>query len=148
MTEDSPLSGIQLFNQTAEDLPLSPEDVRNISSLVASGENVEFSLLEVVYVDDKEIVRINKEYLERDYVTDIITFRYDEDPSNQSLEGTLYCCAPRIYEQALELDQDPGEEFKRILIHGILHLCGYEDENAQAKQQMSDRENYYLDQFA
>lgn len=147
MADESPLSGIQLFNQSGKALPLTLDDIQTVSQTLAKGEKLQFSLLEVVYVDQKEIVRINREYLERDYITDIITFRYDEELSNQAIEGTLFCCAPRIYEQALELNQDPEKEFKRILIHGMLHLCGYKDDTNSDKKRMSEKEDYYLDQL-
>jgi len=146
MSETAP--AIQLFNQTDADLPLNKEDISSIAELVAAEEGCHFSLLEVVYVDDKEIVRINREHLQRDYVTDIITFRYDEDNSNKNIEGTLFCCAPRIYEQASELNEDAGQEFKRILVHGLLHLCDYDDSSPQEKKQMTDREDFILEKLA
>lgn len=139
---------IQLHNQTEADLPLNKEDITSLVELVSKEENCHFSLLEVVYIDEEEIVSINREHLQRDYITDIITFRYDEDNSNKNIEGTLFCCAPRIYEQASELNEDPGQEFKRILVHGLLHLCGYDDSSSKEKKQMTDRENFYLKKLA
>lgn len=146
MSEAAPT--IQLFNQTEADLPLNKEDITSLVELVAVEESCHLSLLEVVYVDEEEIVHINREHLQRDYVTDIITFRYDEDNANKNIEGTLFCCAPRIYEQASELNEDAGQEFKRILVHGLLHLCGYDDSSPEEKKQMSDRENFYLEKLA
>ncbi len=139
---------IQLHNQTEADLPLNKEDITSLVELVSKEENCHFSLLEVVYIDEEEIVSINREHLQRDYITDIITFRYDEDNLNKNIEGTLFCCAPRIYEQASELSEDPGQEFKRILVHGLLHLCGYDDSSSKEKKQMTDRENFYLKKLA
>lgn len=136
---------IQIFNVSGQEIPLKLADVQNIASLLAEYESCYFSLLETVYVDEKEIVRINKEHLKRDYVTDIITFRYDEHESNTGIEGTIFCCVPRIYEQALEYNQDAETEFKRILIHGLLHLCGYEDHTSGKKEEMARKENFYLE---
>lgn len=146
MSEAAP--AIELFNQTEADLPLNKEDITSLVELVAVEESCHLSLLEVVYVDEEEIVRINREHLQRDYITDIITFRYDEDNSNKNIEGTLFCCAPRIYEQASELNEDVVQEFKRILVHGLLHLCGYDDSSPKEKKQMTDRENFYLEKLA
>lgn len=142
MQENKP--GIQLFNESGQDIPITIETIRTVTALLAKHESCDFSFLEVVYVDEAEIVRINKEHLERDYVTDIITFRYDDDPSNQQIEGTLFCCTARIYEQSLEHNEDAGTEFKRVLIHGLLHLCGYEDSTPETKNEMTERENFYL----
>lgn len=136
---------IQLFNESNESIPLDLSTVRHCAGEVAKHENCYFALLEVVFVDESTIIEINKEYLERDYVTDIITFRYDEDTLNDNIEGTLYCCAQRIYEQSSEFNEDPETEFKRILIHGLLHLCGYDDQSAESKEKMSVKENFYLE---
>src|SRR5699024_12096670 len=95
---------IQLFNQTSCSLPVSEAQIRQIASVLSQHENCSFLLLEVVFVDEEEIVRINKEYLGHRYITDIITFRYDKKDYNSGIEGTLYCCALRIKEQALEYD--------------------------------------------
>lgn len=134
---------IQIFNQTDLNLPVSSSTFREIASLIAENEGCDFKLLEIVYVDEDEIVIINKEHLDRDYVTDIITFRYDEE-NDQEIEGTLFCCAPRIIEQANEFNESPEKEFLRIYIHGLLHLGGYEDKSNPQKQQMTDKENTYL----
>ena len=127
---------------------MQEEDLSLIAKLVSEQEGCQFSLLEIVYVDEDEILSINREHLEHDYITDIITFRYDEADSNQDIEGTLFCCAPRIYEQALELNQEPKKEFRRILIHGLLHLCGYNDTSPEEKREMSEREDFYLQRLA
>lgn len=138
---------IQLFNKSGKELPIDLDTIQFAISILTNHESCEFSILEVVYVDENEIVEINREYLDRDYVTDIISFRYDEDSDNNNIEGTLFCCAQRIYEQAIEYNEDAGMEFKRILIHGLLHLCGYEDDSPAAKKEMTQRENYYLEKL-
>ena len=145
MREEQP--DIQLFNESGKDILIDLDTVHAFLSLLKEHESCAFSLLEVVFVDENKIVEINKEYLDRDYITDIISFRYDEDSSNKQIEGTLYCCAQRIYEQAPEHNTDAPKEFKRILIHGLLHLCGYEDRPPEAKKEMTQRENFYLDKL-
>ena len=135
---------IQLFNESGEEIPIDTQTVHNCVAEISKEETCTYSLLEVVYVSESKIVEINKEYLDRDYVTDIITFRYDENASNENIEGTLYCCAQRIYEQSSELNIDAETEFKRILIHGLLHLCGYDDRTPEAKQVMTEKENFYI----
>lgn len=137
----------ELFNNSETGVPVSRKQLLPFLEALCEGESVEFSLLELVYVDEQEIVRINKEFLDRDYITDIITFRYDEteaDDINTSIEGTLYCCAQRITEQASEFKTEPKEEFCRIFIHGLLHLCGYEDQDEESKATMTRLENHYL----
>ncbi|MBN2732956.1 MAG: rRNA maturation RNase YbeY [Balneolaceae bacterium] len=137
-------SGIHLFNESEADIPVSHQVLQAIAASVENEESCSFQLVEAVFVDEDEIVRINQEHLERNYVTDIISFRYDDDPGNQSIEGTLYCCAPRIAEQADEFNEPPETEFKRIIIHGLLHLIGYDDQSPKAQKTMRQKEEYFL----
>lgn len=140
-------ANIELFNQTEQSLPLSPSDCEAIVSTIMRHEGCSFDFVEVVYVDEDEIVRINREHLERTYVTDIISFRYDdEEPDDrEGIQGTLFCCAPRISEQAGEFAEPEKKEFQRILIHGLLHLVGYGDQSEEEKHTMTSRENFYLE---
>jgi probable rRNA maturation factor len=141
------LEHIELFNESGLDIPLSESDLLKIANLVSKGENRYFSLLELVYVDEKTIIEVNKKYLNHDYVTDIITFPYSEagtDLISQEIEGTIYMCTQRIIEQSDELTIPAKEEFSRVYIHGLLHLCGYHDDNQSSKQEMTEKENFYL----
>lgn len=135
---------VTVFNESRRNVPINERMARKCISEVARQEACSFSLIEVVYVDEDRIHEINAEHLNHDYVTDIITFRYDEDPTDTGIEGTLFCCAQRISEQAEEYDQDEETEFKRVLIHGLLHLAGYDDQSDEEQQNMRKRENFYL----
>ncbi|MDZ7774012.1 MAG: rRNA maturation RNase YbeY [Balneolaceae bacterium] len=142
---------LQLFNRSGTGVPLTPACAREAARLVEKGENCRFSLLEIVYVDEEAIREINREYLDRTYVTDIITFRYDtgEEASpaaetKSGIEATLYCCASRIAEQAADYGEGEGREFRRILLHGLLHLAGYGDDTPARKKEMTRREEHYL----
>lgn len=138
---------LQIFNESSVRIPLQHDHASAIQALIESHEKVIFESIELVFVDEEEIVRINKEYLDRNYVTDIISFRYDdgaESQNNDAIEGTLFCCAPRIQEQADEFGESVGREFKRIFIHGLLHLSGYNDQTKDEKSEMTDLEDKYL----
>ncbi|MGN8226665.1 rRNA maturation RNase YbeY [Gracilimonas sp. BCB1] len=138
---------LQLFNESDEKVPLSQSKAETILHIISDKENAAFSLVELVFVDEQEIVRINKEHLNRYYVTDIISFRYDDEADsegNEAIEGTLFCCAPRIIEQSAEFKEPVEREFQRIFIHGLLHLIGYEDSSDKEKEAMTELENKYL----
>ncbi|MDZ7680386.1 MAG: rRNA maturation RNase YbeY [Fodinibius sp.] len=135
---------VQIFNQTELSIPLNEAHYPHLAATIAENENSSFSFVEVVYVDEGEIVRINREHLEHDYVTDIITFRYDDADDKEGIEGTMFCCAPRILEQAKEFSESPEQEFLRIYIHGLLHLVGYDDTTEELQTQMTAKENTYL----
>ncbi|SMO38224.1 rRNA maturation RNase YbeY [Gracilimonas mengyeensis] len=139
---------IQLFNESNEEIPVTLKQAHGVLNQIADHEEVGFAMVELVYVDEEEIVRINKEHLERDYVTDIITFRYDEGEEtgdDTAIEGTMFCCAPRIKEQAGEFNEPLEREFLRIIIHGLLHLAGYDDQSEKEKTHMTTLENKYLE---
>lgn len=138
------LPELAVYNPSGHSLPFRSELIPKLLHFIESGENAAFSSLEIVFVDEDEIVRINTEYLERDYVTDIISFRYDEDESNSAIEGTLYCCAPRIEEQSREHKTKSEEEFLRVVAHGLLHLTGYNDQTEPDKKKMTELEDKYL----
>ena len=139
-----PLSPIEIFNTSGLDLPFAESEAAFLLSEVSADQQCAFSFVEIVFVNENEIVRVNKEFLERDYVTDIISFRYDEDETNQEIEGTLYCCAQRISEQAQDYSNSEKEEFLRVLVHGLIHLVGYDDRTAEEKAEMTRLENKYL----
>lgn len=143
MTSSQP--DIQVFNETSRPLPLETADLQKVAQRVSEYDDCQFRFIELVYVDETEIARINKKHLDRDYVTDIITFRYDDPGWDQEIEGTLFCCAPRIEEQAKELNEPVKREYLRIFIHGLLHLKGYDDKTDSQKNEMTERENFYLD---
>ncbi len=142
MAEELP--DIQLYNQTSLSIPLDQSFCQAVASQLSDQEECSFNFVEVVYVDEEKIVEINSEHLERDYITDIITFRYDDSDSKNDIEGTMFCCAPRIIEQAQEFNESTEREFLRIYIHGLLHLAGYEDQTAEEKEHMTNKEEFYL----
>lgn len=135
---------IQVYNETSREIPIADSLYQKLADVLSQKEKCRFNFIEVVYVDEDEIVRINNEHLDRNYVTDIITFRYHESDSD-AVEGTMFCCAPRIAEQAEEFNESQEREFLRIYIHGLLHLIGYEDKSDQQKKEMTAKEETYLD---
>jgi rRNA maturation RNase YbeY len=137
-------TGIHLFNETSCSLPVNIHTVREIVSGIEENESCHIQMAEIVFVDEDKIKAVNREYLQREYMTDIITFPYHDETSLQHVEGTLYCCATHIFEQAEDYDQSAEEEFKRIIIHGLLHLIGYDDQTKQSRRRMRRRENFYL----
>lgn len=145
MSGSSPL---QIFNRSELPIPLDDAGVTAMVRLVEQGETCRFSMLELVYVKPDRMREINREYLERDYLTDIITFRYEETAESEQIEGTLYCCAERIREQAEELSEPVKREFMRVFVHGLLHLVGYGDDTPSRKEDMRLREDRYLEHWS
>jgi probable rRNA maturation factor len=97
-----------------------------------------------VFTSDEELLKINIQYLNHSTYTDIITFDYCE---NNTVNGDIFISIDRVKENAEKFDCTFGEELKRVMIHGILHLCGYKDKTREASEQMRKKENSALRKF-
>ena len=94
-----------------------------------------------ILCDDEYLLQVNKEYLQHDYYTDIITFDYVK---GKTISGDIFVSLPRIFDNAETLSKDFDSEFFRVLAHGILHLCGYKDKTDEEISEMRNKEDYYL----
>lgn len=131
------------------ELPVYISDAELIVQTISKFEQKCFSEIELIYVTPDYIVDLNQSYLNRDYITDIITFDLTDYNQNEdsTLSGSLYMCAKRIREQAVEWNEPERREFLRILIHGLLHLVGYNDKDSDTKTVMTQKENFYLSEL-
>lgn len=100
--------------------------------------------IQYIFCDDEYLLKVNKEYLQHDFYTDIITFDYVK---GKKISGDIFVSLQRISENAKTLSIDENEELKRVLAHGILHLCGYKDKTDEEQKLMTERENFYLSRF-
>lgn len=94
-----------------------------------------------LFVNDKKILEVNKEYLGHDYYTDIITFDYDE---GDVINGDLVISLDTVRSNALLFGKTYNEELHRVIIHGILHLCGINDKGPGEREIMEAAENKAL----
>ncbi len=97
--------------------------------------------LSFVFCSDNYLLGVNKQYLDHDYFTDIITFDYVE---NNVISGDIFISCDRVKENALEYKTGFENELSRIIIHGVLHLLGYEDKSEKEKLLMTKKEDFYL----
>lgn len=94
-----------------------------------------------IFCSDAYLLEINKQYLNHDYFTDIITFDYVE---NNIISGDIFISCDRVRENALEFNTGFDNELSRIIIHGVLHLLGFKDKNKNDKLLMTQKEDFYL----
>lgn len=94
-----------------------------------------------MFVNDEKILEVNNEYLGHDYYTDIITFDYDE---GDVLNGDLVISLDTVRTNAQQFGKPYDDELHRVIIHGILHLCGINDKGPGERQQMEAAENRAL----
>ena len=94
-----------------------------------------------IFVDDEEILRVNREYLQHDYYTDIITFDYTE---GDTISGDLFISLDTVRTNAEQFSKPYEEELHRVIIHGILHLCGINDKGPGERELMEAAEDKAL----
>ena len=94
-----------------------------------------------LFCDDEKILEVNREFLQHDYYTDIITFDYCED---DTLNGDIVISLDTVRSNAQQLGKDYDEELHRVIIHGILHLCGQNDKGPGEREQMEAAEDKAL----
>ncbi len=103
-------------------------------------DNIAFNLC-----SDEYILQLNNEALQHDYYTDIITFELNE--KDEPIEGDIYISIDRVKDNAITLHIPFKNELHRVLIHGVLHLCGYKDKSKKEELLMREKENYYLNKL-
>ena len=111
--------------------------------LVAELEKIELDNVQYIFCSDEELLKINRESLNHDYYTDIITFNYNEE---NSWAGDLFISFDRVKENAVEYGNGVVfDELCRVMVHGVLHLIGYDDKSSGDIAVMREKEKYYLD---
>ncbi|MBK9509556.1 MAG: rRNA maturation RNase YbeY [Cytophagaceae bacterium] len=107
-------------------------------------QNEGFKILELSYIfmDDESLLKINIEYLQHDTYTDIITF--DNSEKKGKIEGDIFISVDRVMENASKFKVDFETELRRVLAHGLLHLCGYKDKKDDEVKIMRAKEDFYL----
>jgi len=97
--------------------------------------------INIIFCDDDFLKRLNKKYLKRNTLTDIITFSQNE---GNFISGDLYISLDRIRENAKIFRVPIKEELARVMVHGVLHLTGYDDHTQREAEEMREREDFYL----
>ncbi len=110
--------------------------------MVAASELRKIGDINIIFCSDNYILDVNMKYLQHDYFTDIITFDYCE---MDILSGDLFISIDSVRENALFYGTEFPEELNRVMVHGVLHLIGYDDHTEEDIKTMRSKENYYLE---
>jgi probable rRNA maturation factor len=108
---------------------------------VAKTEKRTVGGINFVFVSDKELLRLNNQYLKHNTYTDIITFDYTE---GKAISGDIFISVERVKENAKKFKVKFEDELHRVMIHGILHLCGYKDKTPKDSKEMRKKEDCSL----
>ena len=109
--------------------------------MVAESEIKRIGDISIIFCSDNYILDVNMKYLQHDYFTDVITFDYCE---GDKLSGDLFISVDTVRENAKLYNTDFNDELHRVMVHGILHLIGYDDHSQKDKQLIRKKEDYYL----
>jgi len=117
------------------------EKLSNWISSVIRSEGFNEGEINYIYCDDEYLLKLNLEFLKHNALTDIISFDYT---IGNTIHGDIYISIERVLDNANEFNVEFLEELSRVMVHGILHYCGYKDKSAKDKQTMKAKENHYL----
>jgi probable rRNA maturation factor len=139
------LSDINFYFEEIETFPFSEDKFRKWIVFIIEQESSKAGVINFIFCNDTYLLKLNKDFLQHDTLTDIITFDYSDE--FEGISGDIFISTERVYENAKELGLSFHEELVRILAHGVLHLLGYEDKDDDLKQIMTMKENFYLQHF-
>jgi probable rRNA maturation factor len=97
--------------------------------------------ISVIFCSDEYLLEMNQKHLQHDYYTDIITFDYSEE---NLISGDLFISVDRVKDNSVSFGASFLNELHRVVVHGVLHLCGYGDKTPEQTATMRDKENFYL----
>lgn len=136
------MGAILFFSEDTLFKPKQKAELRKWVNNCVMAEGFKIQEINFIFCTDDYLLEINKNYLDHDTYTDIITF--DNGEQNGKVLGDIFISVDRINENAAKFEVSERDELHRVMIHGVLHLLGYTDKDHKTKAQMTDRENHYL----
>jgi len=133
---------VHFIKEDREPERLNRKGVKAWIEKVVEMEGRENGIINFVFCSDNYLLNVNLQYLKRDYLTDVIAFNYSV---KKKISGDILISLDRIRENAAENRVTVLEEMKRVMVHGVLHLIGYDDNNPENKAEMRRMEELYLD---
>ncbi|HVA97567.1 MAG TPA: rRNA maturation RNase YbeY [Bacteroidia bacterium] len=118
--------------------------IKNWLMNVASAEKKNIDTLNYIFCSDAYLLKINREYLQHETLTDIITFDYSE---KKNISGDIFISVERVTENAEKYNVTFENELLRVMVHGVLHLIGFNDKTISEKETMRAKENFYLELY-
>lgn len=124
---------------------LNPNEtkIKKIIKTVYQNENVYDSHISIIFTNDELVSSLKKSFFKINELTDVIAFRLN-DYSEKNVEGEVYISVQRVFYNAKKYNEKKTNEISRVLIHGILHLLNYKDNEKESKDLMTSKENHYM----
>lgn len=135
---------VQFYKINSSILKGEKRRIYNWIKLIIESEKKITGNISVIITSKKHLLEINKKHLNHNYHTDIITFNYNE---NNIISGDLFISLPQIKENSKIFDVSEKQELLRVIIHGVLHLLGYNDKTEKEKAEMRKNENFAIKKY-
>jgi rRNA maturation RNase YbeY len=132
------------FNGARKNIGEKASVLKNVIKTIAKDHNYKIGQIDYILVNDEKILEINRQSLQHDYYTDIITFDYSAE---NFLEGEIYISIERVEENAILYKELFHVELSRVIFHGILHMVGYKDKSKTESNKMRQMEKIYINQY-
>jgi len=138
-------SDIEFYTQDVDFPELDFSCISNWLSFIIGAKNMSCGHLSIIFCSDEYLLKVNREYLNHDYYTDIISFDYC---TPKSVSGDLFISVDTVKLNSNIFDVDFTHELTRVIFHGVLHLLGWDDHSEGDKLQMRSLENFWLHYFS
>lgn len=132
---------VDINYEEVENLGLSPDFFVDWFTKITKKEGKILDEIALIFCTDDYLLEINQQHLEHDYYTDIVTFDYCWD---DHISGDLFISVDRVRDNAKAFNTDFSSELNRVIIHGVLHLCGYKDKSEEDEKLMRSKEDEAL----
>lgn len=131
---------IQFFFEDIDPIEIDSKTNKWLQKLIVL-EGKKVGKINYIFLSDDGLLKVNRDFLQHDYYTDVITFDYVK---GKKISADIFVSLPRISENAISHLIDFNSELHRVLAHGLLHLCGYKDKTEEEITEMRSKEDFYL----
>ena len=131
---------IQFFFEDIDPIEIDSRTNEWLQTLIVL-EGKKVGKINYIFLSDDGLLKVNRDFLQHDYYTDVITFDYVK---GKTISADIFVSLPRISENAISHSKDFKSELHRVLAHGLLHLCGYKDKTEEEIREMRNKEDFYL----
>jgi len=134
------VKNVSVYNEKG--INVDKKMVHNLVKMICTGMNLHLNSLEINFVNTETLTKINRDYLEHNYATDIITFDYSGEKNN--LDGEIFISFRDAFENSKKYHVTVDNELLRLIVHGILHLVGHDDTTVAKRKKMKLIEDEYV----
>jgi len=135
---------VRIFYDGVKKRISKPAGVKGLVKEVIRSENRIPVDIDIIITTDEELLKINREFLKHDYLTDVIAFNYS---LKKVVVGEIYISYETVRENSSKYNVPVNEELVRVIIHGVLHLCDYDDSNEELREIMRKKEDVWIRKY-